>query len=89
MKMVINFLFLQIYNVCDQIAQCEDGSDEGPEVRKEQENFSPTFSINFLLFSVPQPTVLSLQKSAYHKQKANHQNQTVKSVEVVELYQLM
>lgn len=23
----------QIYNVCDQIAQCEDGSDEGPEVR--------------------------------------------------------
>lgn len=23
--------FFQIYNVCDQIAQCEDGSDEGPE----------------------------------------------------------
>lgn len=26
----INF-FKQIYNVCDQIAQCEDGSDEGPD----------------------------------------------------------
>lgn len=26
-------VFTQIYNVCDQIAQCDDGSDEGPEVR--------------------------------------------------------
>lgn len=24
--------YLQIYNVCDQIVQCEDGSDEAPEV---------------------------------------------------------
>lgn len=28
-----SFVFPQIYNVCDQIAQCDDGSDEGPEVR--------------------------------------------------------
>jgi len=24
--------YRQIYNVCDQIVQCEDGSDEAPEV---------------------------------------------------------
>lgn len=27
----LSLAILQIYNVCDQINQCEDGSDEGPE----------------------------------------------------------
>lgn len=30
--LLIRYFSKQIYNVCDQIAQCEDGSDEGPEV---------------------------------------------------------
>lgn len=46
----------QIYNVCDGIAQCEDLSDEGPEVRVEGRGRDQTLIILFdFTFSVQPP----------------------------------
>lgn len=52
--MVIAMNFFQIYNVCDGIAQCEDLSDEGPEVRVARRR-NQTFIIisALILLSVP------------------------------------
>lgn len=67
MKVVINFPSPppQIYNVCDQIAQCEDGSDEGPEVRKRTTKLfrNSTFFPFIISLSVPHPTASWHQKS--------------------------
>lgn len=65
MMIAINSLLIrQIYNVCDQIAQCEDGSDEGPEVRIDGEPtkdflwpLASPFSAWIHLFSVRRQTL--------------------------------
>lgn len=77
-----NFRY-QIYNVCDQIPQCEDGSDEGPEVDKNNEKVEKIIDNNFpksLPFKCPSTNSVTAKPV-----DSQSRNRIVSSVNVISL----